>query len=76
MTLQVCKPQIIQQLKNMLHFTMNKLKVPEFLTCNKHNLHTMALYISTHRNFPTKVEHHLPNALHPLKFNIKNNLLI
>jgi len=76
MTLQVCKSQTIQQLKNMLHFKINKLKVPDLLTCNKYDLHTMALYVSIYRNFPTKVEHHLPNALHPLKFNIKNNLLI
>jgi len=75
MTLQVCKSQIIQQAKNMLHFKINKLKVPDFLTCNRYDLHTIALYISMYRNFPTKA-HHLPNALHPLKFNIKNNLLI
>jgi len=47
MTLQVRKSQIIQQLKNMLHFKMNKLKVPDFLARNKYNLHMMALYIST-----------------------------
>lgn len=76
MTLQVCKSQITQQVKNMLHFKIIKLKAPDFLTCNRYNLHMMALYISTYRNFPTKVEHHLPNALYPLKFNIKNNLII
>jgi len=57
-------------------FLSQLLRVPDFQTCNKYDLHMIALYTSTYRNFPTKVEHHLPNVLHPLKLNIKNNLPI